>query len=138
MLDRNLLAKIHVAKKQLAMEDDAYRAVLESVAGKRSAKDLTVREAEAVLAHMQKCGFRPTAPKARRAAASDRDALIRKLGAQLKAAGRDWPYLERAGEGRTSMVRRICGVDSVSFCDAAMLRKLVAALAYDAKRHANA
>ncbi len=87
-----------------------------------------------MLGHLQKCGFKPLAPKTRSASA-DRAALVRKLGAQLKAAGRDWAYLERAAEGRTSMVRRICGVDAISFCDAPMLRKLVAALAYDAKRH---
>ena len=136
MLDRAILAKIHVAKKQLAMEDDAYRAMLMSVAGVKSSKDLTVAQAEKVLAHLQKCGFKPLAPKTRPCApAADRAALVRKLGAQLGAAGRDWAYLERAADGRTSMVRRICGVDAISFCDAWMLRKLVAALTYDAKRH---
>lgn len=134
MLDRAILAKIHVAKKQLAMEEDAYRAMLQSVAGVKSSKDLTVAQAEKVLAHLQKCGFKPRVPKARRAP-PDRAALMRKLGAQLKAAGRDWAYLERAAEGRTSMVRRICGVDSLSFCNPAMLGKLIAALSYDAKRH---
>lgn len=136
MLPRAILSKIHVAKSQLAMEEDAYRAMLMSVAGVKSSKDLSVAQAEKVLAHMQRCGFKPLAPKTRsHAPADERAALLRKLFAQLKAAGRDWSYLERAADGGTSMVRRICGVDAVSFCDVSMLKKLVAALTYDARRH---
>ncbi|MCO2667365.1 regulatory protein GemA, partial [Pseudomonas aeruginosa] len=33
------LAKIHIAKAQLGMDDDTYRALLARVAGVRSAKD---------------------------------------------------------------------------------------------------
>lgn len=38
------LAKIHIAKAQLGMDDDTYRALLARVAGVRSAKDLGPRQ----------------------------------------------------------------------------------------------
>ena len=34
------LAKVHIAKQQLGMDDDSYRALLARVAGVKSAKDL--------------------------------------------------------------------------------------------------
>lgn len=37
------LAKIHIAKKQLGLDDDTYRAMLKQVAGVISAKDLTAQ-----------------------------------------------------------------------------------------------
>ena len=33
------LAKIHIAKKELAMADDTYRAMLQNIAGVSSSKD---------------------------------------------------------------------------------------------------
>lgn len=46
---RRLLAKVHVAKKQLALDDDTYRDVLERVTGQRSAGELDVGQLIAVL-----------------------------------------------------------------------------------------
>jgi phage gp16-like protein len=40
---RALLAKVHIAKKALAMADDSYRALLKRVAGGESAGDLPTR-----------------------------------------------------------------------------------------------
>ena len=45
----NHLAAIHVARKQLGLEDDDYRAVLERVTGKSSAGKMTVGEQGKVL-----------------------------------------------------------------------------------------
>lgn len=55
---RRDLAAIHVAKKQLGMEDDAYRAMLWSVGRVKSAGDLDFAGRQAVLEHLKKCGFR--------------------------------------------------------------------------------
>lgn len=55
----NPLAAIHVGKKQLALDDDTYRALLERVTGKRSSKDMTPAELAAVLEDMRRLGFDP-------------------------------------------------------------------------------
>ena len=49
-----MLAKVHIAKKELALDQDAYRAVLKAAAGKDSAAGMTERELEAVLTEMQR------------------------------------------------------------------------------------
>jgi phage gp16-like protein len=60
---RAMLAKVHLAKKQLAMVDDDYRALLSRVAGRASAGDCSIEELEAVLAEFTRLGFRPIASK---------------------------------------------------------------------------
>jgi phage gp16-like protein len=64
------LAKIHIAKKELGLHDDDYRATLERLTGKRSAKDLTEAQAGLVIEEFKRRGWVPkvvaggsTAPK---------------------------------------------------------------------------
>lgn len=61
----NLTAAIHVAKKQLGLDDDTYRAKLEIITGKSSTKGMTDDERQAVLTVFRNEGFQP-APNAPR------------------------------------------------------------------------
>lgn len=55
---RRKMAIIHVAKKELGLSDDSYRALLEGAAGVRSAADLeTYRQYAAVLDAFNQLGF---------------------------------------------------------------------------------
>lgn len=126
------LAKIHVAKAQLGLDDETYRALLARIAGVRSAKDLNKRQIGAVLAEFERLGFKPNTPKkAGRAvpkAAPGRAAMIGKIEAFLAEAKRPWSYAD-------AMALRMFKVERVEWCDADQLRRLIAALTYDAKRH---
>lgn len=59
------LAKIHVAKKQLALDDEDYRAMLLRIGGRDSAGDLDQAGRTKVLEHLKSIGFddKPRAPK---------------------------------------------------------------------------
>ncbi|MDX2094343.1 MAG: regulatory protein GemA [Alphaproteobacteria bacterium] len=57
---RGLIAKVHVAKKQLAMEDESYRSLLRRITGKDSAADLTKGQLESVLREFERLGFSGT------------------------------------------------------------------------------
>ena len=54
------LAKIHVAKRDLGLDDDTYRDLLERETGKRSAKGLSQAELDKVLAALTRAGFKPS------------------------------------------------------------------------------
>lgn len=54
------LAKIHVAKRDLGLDDDTYRAVLVRMTGKSSAKGMTAGELDSVLGEFRRLGFKPT------------------------------------------------------------------------------
>lgn len=56
---RSLLAKIHLAKKQLGLSEEHYRAIVAGVGGVESCADLTLDELGEVLAQLEKLGFEP-------------------------------------------------------------------------------
>ncbi|MDZ4133973.1 MAG: regulatory protein GemA [Paracoccaceae bacterium] len=56
---RAMLAKIHLAKKQLALAEDDYRQILIDETGRRSAGDCTEAELERALKRLQSLGFKP-------------------------------------------------------------------------------
>jgi hypothetical protein len=85
------LAQIHLAKKQLALDDDTYRAVLWAVARVKSAKDLDWTGRKTLLEHFKAKGWKPAAPKkaqAAKPAAPGQEGLLRALWADLHAAGK--------------------------------------------------
>ncbi len=55
---RGALAKLHVARSQLALTEDSYRAILQRVAGVASAAQTTDAQLLALLAEMRRFGFR--------------------------------------------------------------------------------
>jgi len=56
-LEKGLISKIHIAKKDLGFSDERYRALLQGITGKDSCKDMVLSELDAVLKALQKEGF---------------------------------------------------------------------------------
>ena len=54
-----LITRIHVAKGQLAMDEEEYRFMLRSLTDKDSCKALNLRELYEVEAHLKKLGWKP-------------------------------------------------------------------------------
>ncbi len=51
---------IHVAKRQLGMDEETYREMLRNVAGVSSSTELTLQMFQAVIDHLVSCGFKKT------------------------------------------------------------------------------
>lgn len=118
------LAQIHIAKKQLGMDDDAYRDMLFAVARVRSAKQLDHVGRAKVLDHLKRCGFRgasSTRPK-RPTPAPEVAAMCRKVRAQLIALGK---LPDTYADG---IAQRMYGVQFYEWLQADQLHDLVAAL----------
>lgn len=129
------LAKIHIAKKALGLDDDMYRDMLFSVARVRSAGDLDHAGRKAVLEHLKGLGFKPQKKKKNdypgrphNIDSKERGPLLKKIEAYLTDNNRPWDYVN-------SMANRMFHVDHIEFCTPTQLRKIVAALEYDARRH---
>lgn len=58
-----MLAKIHIARKELRLEEAEYRALLLRVARVESARDLSDRAAAAVIAEFKRLGWAPRESK---------------------------------------------------------------------------
>ena len=54
---RSQLARIHIAAKDLGLDEVVYRQVLINETGKRSAGDLTYGQARTVIEYFEKCGW---------------------------------------------------------------------------------
>lgn len=80
-MNRAALAKIHIARKELGLDEPQYRATLSRVTGRSSASDLSERQLEAVLDEMGRLGWTPKP--------SRRD------GAQARTAGLSGPYARK-------------------------------------------
>ena len=66
---RGLLARVHIASKELALAPESYQAILRRVTGKGSAADCTDKQLEAVIDDFRRLGWvpktkRPTSKKA--------------------------------------------------------------------------
>ncbi|MGB1762984.1 gp16 family protein [Alloalcanivorax xenomutans] len=129
-LRRRELAKIHIGRDQLGMDDDTYRDMLWTVARVRSSSELDAWGRAKVLEHYRALGW---APKRRRhpgKVAGRNSELMRKIEAQLTDMGLAWAYAD-------SIVRRMHQVESVRFANPSQLRDVVAALTYEQRRRAD-
>ena len=132
------LALIHIAKKELGLDDDTYRDCLEAQGGVRSAADLTALGRAKVLRHFERCGWHPPRPRKARPVwqkcpkpSQGRGPMITKIDALLYEAGRDRTYA-------MGMIKQMFGPgapDRLEWATPEQLHKVVAALVYDAKRH---
>jgi phage gp16-like protein len=60
------IAAIHVARKQLGLDEDTYRALAERVTGKSSSKDMTEAEREQLLEEFRRRGFKKAPSRSRK------------------------------------------------------------------------
>ncbi len=126
---QRLIRLIHVAKRDLSMDDDTYRAILQRIGKKTSSADLTVPELEKVLEHLKRSGFKvrsktkPSQANPSRPLAQDGESKkIRAL----------WLFLHELGavknpseEALAAYVKRISGVDALQWISGEKAERLI-------------
>ena len=130
---QRLIRLIHVAKRDLSMDDDTYRAILQRIGKKASSADLTIPELEKVLEHLKRSGFKvrsksKSAPKPAQAKPS------RPLAQDLesKKIRALWLFLHELGavknpseEALAAYVKRIAGVDALQWISGEQAERLI-------------
>ena len=127
-----LMAKIHIAKKDLGLDDDTYRDVLWRVTGKRSCKDMTIAQLQDVVKDMEKSGFKPkSAPKhgKKPSVVGKREPLMGKIHAMLTDMGLHWNYAHGMADSMFKIKR-------LQWLNDSQLYKLTQALSVHQKREA--
>lgn len=106
------IAAMHVAKKQLGLDDETYRAALVQVTGKSSSASMTEAERQNVLEHFRASGFKG-------ASTGRRKPLEGRFAAKLQAlwiAGWNLGLVrDRDDRALIAFVRRQTGIDHVRF-----------------------
>jgi phage gp16-like protein len=136
---RAMLAKVHIAPKQMGMTEDDYRAIVLKHSGSLSAKDATEKQLQAILDEFQAKGWKPinkaggAAGSARRAPAADHP-VARKARAM-------WVSLHQLGVVRNpsegaleAFAARQLGCVAMRWSDQAMGYRLIEALKAMAER----
>lgn len=140
------IAKIHIGKKQLGLDEDTYRAVLLTRGGANSCAKLKDDGINRVLDWLRAAGAVYVNPvKARKKpriatpAEYSRDKQLKKIEALLTDKGLSWSYLTatqsgKDGKPKPSMLKRLTGVDSLEWCKCTHLEKIIAALSIQQRR----
>jgi phage gp16-like protein len=124
---RVLLAKVHIARKQLGLEEGDYRDILAARYRRTSAAELSIWQLEDLVRWFREKGWTPR-PRPETAARR-----LQRLRARIKEEafgdGRV-PGISSAALRLRGLCRSICKVDSVEWCkDPEALSRLLAALA---------
>ena len=112
-MDARLLAKVHIAKKDLALPDDDYRAIVMRVTGHTSSKYCTERQLEQLLAEFKRLGW---APKAGKGGGGYGKPHVRKIYALWKEAGVVGAVDNASKEALRAFVERQTGKAAPEFC----------------------
>jgi phage gp16-like protein len=107
-----LLAIVHIAKKDLGLDDGAYRDVL-GFYGVSSASALSVAELEDLVGHFESRGFRKTKDAGRGTTDAGRNRMAEALRARIweEALG-----LENGEKRLGGIVKSVANVDDLRFC----------------------
>lgn len=131
-----LIRLLHVAKRDLRMEDADYRAVLSQVSkgAHDSAKDLCILELEAAIKHMKRCGFKvrtkgkpaPAKGQSSRPLAGDPESKkIRALWLLLHDLG---AVNNSSEEALAAYVKRVARVDALQWINGQQAERLIETL----------
>jgi phage gp16-like protein len=125
---RSDLAAIHCARRDLALDETAYRALLERVTGKTSAGELSAGERKEVLAELGRLGWsRKPGRRAGRAALPD-SPQARKIRALWLTLHQEGVVRNPSEASLDRWVLRMSGVHSLRFVDVPLAGRLIETL----------
>lgn len=128
---RPLLAKIHIAKAQLNLDDDQYRDIVRRVTGKDSAAKCRYSQLVDLINEFKSLGWKTEKKKAFRRAPSDGIKKIYALWGKLQALGAVQSTDKTALD---AFVKKYTGIDSVQWLQPAQQQKIIEILKQWIKR----
>lgn len=122
-----LIAKIHIARTQLALDEECYRALLRRVTGKDSSAAMSISQLEAVLGEFRRLGFSGKPPRAgkRKMATEPQAKKIRALWLVLYRMG---ALRDPSEEALAGFAARTCGVDDLHWITPGDADRIIRAL----------
>ncbi|MHA7915536.1 gp16 family protein [Alloalcanivorax xenomutans] len=125
---RRELAQIHIARKELGMDEETYRLMLHDTAGVTSSADLTPWDRSKVLARMRKLGWQPKTarrPRRRITAQTPQDRMIRGLWLELADLG---AVRDRSEGALGRYVARQTGIDAQNWISGEQAEQVIESL----------
>lgn len=124
-MTRAILAKVHIAKKELVLTDENYRAILVRVTGCESSRDCSERQLEQLLTEFKRLGWKP---KAGKGGSGFGQPHVRKIYALWKEAGIVGAVGNATKEALRAFVERQTGKSAPEFCSPGDANRVTEAL----------
>ncbi len=123
---RNDLAKIHIAKKDLGLDDETYREMLLNVAGVTSSAQLDEEGRKKILRHFEQHGYKFHHKSAKASgmhlpASPERASYLSMIGSLLTSLEKPWSYAD-------SIARHVYKVDKVRWLKPEQLKVVMVLL----------
>ncbi|SCW61588.1 Mu-like prophage protein gp16 [Sphingobium faniae] len=134
---RALIAKVHIAPKQLGMTDEDYRAVMHRVTGQMSARDCTVPQLQALVDEFARRGFttKACAPNRKGAPRRADHPMARKARAMWISLGLLCAIRDGSEPALEAFARRQTGCERFQWVNQSQSDRLIEALKAMAERH---
>lgn len=125
---RRLLAIVHMAKKELRLDDDTYRSMLASF-GVNSSAEMSESGLIDLVRHLERCGFNRPAQRSDRPANMSGPAgrMLKKIEALLTVGAKPWAYAD-------GMAKHMYSVEKVQWLKPPQLQGIITALVKQGKR----
>ena len=128
-----MIAKIHLAKNQLGLDDDTYRSVIRQTVGKDSSAKCTDKQLERVIQAFKAKGWKDEKPrKAGDITLKERKAYEQPNKPSISKIYALWGVLQRSGKIKShdkaaldAFVRKYTGVDHVKWLDETQAQKII-------------
>lgn len=132
---QGLIRLIHVAKRDLSLDDETYRTILQRFGNKSSSAQLTVPELEKVLEHLKCSGFKvrsKSLPAGEKRPAQSKPSRPLAQDAESKKIRALWLFLHELGavknpseEALAGYVKRIARVDALQWISSEQAERLI-------------
>ncbi len=123
------IATVKIAQKQLSLDDDTYRDLLQAVTGKRSAAKLRTWELDNVINRLRQLGFKPKKSGARKQADDAQSRKIRSLWIQLHEAKKVQDPSEKAlTTWAANQFKNSQGIEALQWLNSHQKSKLIESL----------
>ena len=120
---RGLLARVHIAKKDLGLQDVKYREILEARCNKKSAADLTIPQLEDLVQYFLWFGWKPGV---RRTLPRETKSQVLALRERVIAIA---AKIENGENRLKGLCKKFCKVECIEWCwEVGPLKRLIAAL----------
>lgn len=132
------LAKIHIAKKELGLDDETYRAMVRRIGGVDSAKDLDMHARWRLLQELRERGWKPKPGRQAKARVLASDPQSRKLRALWLEMHQADIVSDPSEAALAAFCRRLTGVERLQWLTVDQARRCIEALkAWQARKESS-
>lgn len=117
---RGLLALVHCARKDLALTEDTYRAMLQNIGGAESARDLDDASLGRVVDHLKRLGWKPKS-----AGRHGSTPAVRKIWAMWTDLGDRGALRNATRPALRAYVKRLTGVEEPEWLNPGQARRVI-------------